>query len=38
LKNEKGVIIWLRGTKTGFEFSANLSGIRIVLDSPPASS
>jgi hypothetical protein len=38
LKNDKGVVIWLRGAKSGFEFSANLSGVRIVLAQRPASS
>jgi hypothetical protein len=32
LKNDKGVIMWLRGPKAGLEFSANLSGIRIELE------
>jgi hypothetical protein len=31
LKNDKGVIISLRGAKAGIEFAANLSGINIVL-------
>lgn len=29
LKNEKGVVITLQGARTGLEFAANLSGIRI---------
>jgi hypothetical protein len=32
LRNEKGVIIRLRGVKAGLELSANLSGVRIALD------
>ena len=32
LRNEKGVMLMLRGPKAGLEFSANLSGIRIAVE------
>jgi hypothetical protein len=32
LRNEKGVMLMLRGPKVGFEFSANLSGIKIAFE------
>lgn len=32
LKNEKGVIITLRGARAGLEFAANLSSIRIAFE------
>jgi hypothetical protein len=31
LRNEKGVVLILKGPKAGMEFAANLSGIRISL-------
>jgi hypothetical protein len=31
LKNEKGVILALRGRKVGFEFAANISGVQITM-------
>lgn len=31
LKNEKGVVITLRGAKAGMELSANLTGVKIAL-------
>jgi hypothetical protein len=32
LRNEKGVMLMLRGPRAGLEFSANLSGIRIAFE------